>query len=177
MSKSLKNFWLDVFILASLLITTITGFLLWLVISHELDIFYLGFARNVWVAAHIATGFAGIAAVVIPIVWHWAWLKALRDRKLKSLPKKLRANRIVNRVIWITFIATNVSGVAAWVQHFGTERYIVGLADCLHVVTGVAWTVFAVLHLALHWKWIISTTRRLLPDFPSWNAKLNLGGR
>lgn len=48
MSRTEHNFWLDVTIFVALLITTITGFLLWLVIPHELDNNFLRFARNAW---------------------------------------------------------------------------------------------------------------------------------
>ena len=53
MSRTEHNFWLDVTIFMALLITTLTGYFLWLVIPHKLDIFYLGFSRSTWVAAHI----------------------------------------------------------------------------------------------------------------------------
>jgi hypothetical protein len=97
------NFWLDVTIFVALLITTITGFILWLVIPHELDIVFLGFPRSVWVAIHICFGVVGLAAIVLHIVWHWGWLKALRGRRLSGMPKKLRANRVVDRIMWITY--------------------------------------------------------------------------
>jgi hypothetical protein len=41
MSKTEHNFWLDVIIFVALLITTITGFILWIVIPHKLDIVFL----------------------------------------------------------------------------------------------------------------------------------------
>ena len=123
MNKTEHNFWLDVTIFVALLITTITGFLLWLVIPHKLDIVFLGFSRSVWVAAHICFGVVGLAGIVIHIVRHWGWLKALRGRPLSGMPEKLRANRVVDRIMWITFIATNVFGAIAWVLHFGDDIY------------------------------------------------------
>jgi hypothetical protein len=100
MSRTERNFWLDVTIFMALLITTITGSILWLVIPHKLDIVFLGFPRSVWVAAHICFGVVGLAGIVIHIVRHWGWLKALRGRPLGGMPEKLRANRVVDRIIW-----------------------------------------------------------------------------
>ena len=91
MSKTEHNFWLDVTIFVALLITTITGFILWLVIPHKLDIVFLGFSRSVWVAAHIYSGVVGLAGIVMHIVRHRGWLEALRRRPLSGMPGKLRA--------------------------------------------------------------------------------------
>ncbi len=165
MSRTEHNFWLDVIIFVAFLITTITGIILWLVIPHLLECIFLGFSRRVWVAAHICFGAAGLAGIVIHIVWHWGWLNALRRRPLREMPQKLRANRIVNRVMWITFIATNVFGVIAWALHFGNDLYIVGVPERLHVVFGVAWTMLMMVHLALHSKWISSATRRVFTSY------------
>jgi hypothetical protein len=162
MSRTEQNFWLDVTIFVALLITTLTGIFLWLVIPHKLDIVFLGFARSVWVAAHICFGVVGLAGVVMHIIRHWGWLKALRGRPLNGMPKKVRANRVVDRIVWITFIATNFFGALAWAIHFGDDITIVSVPDRLHVVFGTVWTILMIVHLALHWKWIASTTRRYI---------------
>jgi hypothetical protein len=162
MNKTEHNFWLDVTIFVALLITTITGFLLWLAIPHKLEFVFLGFSRSVWVAAHIYSGVVGLVGIVMHIVWHWDWLKALRGRPLREMKEKLRSNRVVDRIIWITFIATNAFGAAAWALHFGDDIYIVSVPDRLHVVFGVVWAILVTVHLALHWKWIASTTQRYI---------------
>lgn len=162
MSKTEQNYWLDAIIFAALLITILTGFILWLVIHHKVVILFLGFSRGVWVSAHICFGAVGLAGVVMHIARHWGWLKALRGRPLKTMPEKVRANRVVDRIMWLTFIATNVFGAIAWALHLGAEPYIVRVPDRLHVVFGVAWTIFATAHFGLHWKWIVSTTRRCM---------------
>jgi len=162
MSRTERNFWLDVTIFVALLITTITGFILWLVIPHKLDIIFLGFSRSAWVTAHICLGVVGLACIVLHIVWHWGWLKALRGRPLREMKETLRANRIVDRIMWITYITTNVFGAIAWALHFGDDIYVVSVPDRLHVVFGVAWTILTIVHLALHWRWITSTTQRYI---------------
>jgi hypothetical protein len=167
MKKTEQNFWLDVTIFVALLITTMTGFILWLVIPHKLDIVFLGFSRSMWVAAHILSGVLGLAGIVIHIVRHWTWLKALRGRRFGGLQEKVRANRVVNRIMWITYIATNVFGAMAWALHFGDDNYVVMVPERLHVVFGVTWTILAIVHLALHWKWIASNSQRFMIPGPS----------
>jgi hypothetical protein len=161
-NKTKHNFWLDVTIFVSLLITTITGFLLWLVIPHQLGIVFLRFSRSAWAAVHIYSGIVGLASIVMHIVLHWDWLKALRGRPLRGMPEKLRANRVVDRIMWITYIATNVFGAMAWALHFGDDIYMVSVPDRLHVVFGIAWTILTIAHLALHWRWIASTSQRYI---------------
>jgi hypothetical protein len=162
MKKTKHNFWLNVTIFMALLITTIIGFLLWLVIPHKLEIAFLGVSRSVWLAAHVCLGVVSLAGIVLHIVMHRGWLKALRGRPLSGMSEKLRANRVVDRIMWFTYIATNVFGVMAWALHMGDDIYIVRVPDRLHVVFGVACTILMVVHLALHWKWIASTTRRFI---------------
>ena len=162
MSRTEHNYWLDVTIFVAFLIATITGFILWLVIPHKLEFIFLGFSRSGWIAAHICFGLLGLAGIVNHIIRHWGWLKALRGRPLRGMPEKLRANRIVDRIMWITFIATNGFGAIAWALQVGADIYIVRFPGRLHVLFGVACTILMIVHLALHWKWIVSTTRRTI---------------
>jgi hypothetical protein len=165
MRRAEQNYVLDATIFVALLITTITGLILWLVIPRIFDVVFLGFSRDVWVAAHICFGVLGLASIVIHIIRHWGWLKTLRGRRLSRMPEKLRANRVVDRIMWITYIATNIIGVVALALHFGDGIYVVRGPDRLHVVFGVTWIILAIVHLALHWKWITSTTQRFIAPF------------
>ena len=162
MNKTKHNFWLDVTISVTFLITATTGLLLWRVIPHGSDFTFPGFSRNVWVIFHICSGMVSLAGVILHVAWHWDWLKALRGRPLRGMSEKLRANRIVDRVLWIIFIAANISGVLAWAAHFGEEIYVVTVPDRLHVVVGIALTFLVIVHLALHRKWIAFTAQRYI---------------
>ena len=166
MNNTKRNLWLDGLIAVALLTTTITGLGLWLVMPHRLGLVFAGFSHSVWRAAHIYSAAAGLAGIVVHIVRHWGWLKALRGRRLRSMPEKLRLNRVVDRIMWITYIAANVFGVTASALSTGNDISVVGGAERLHVVCGVACTILVSLHLALHWRWVASTTRRYLVSAP-----------
>ena len=138
MNNTKRNLWLDGLIAVALLTTTITGLGLWLVMPHRLGLVFAGFSHSVWRAAHIYSAAAGLAGIVVHIVRHWGWLKALRGRRLGGMPQKLRLNRVVDRIMWITYIATNVLGATAWALSPASDLSVVSVAERLHVVCGVA---------------------------------------
>jgi len=158
--KNSNNFWLDVFMATSFSITILTGLLLWMVFSHGLRIEFACIPYRPLLLVHVFSGVVGLLAVVLHVVWHRDWLKALRGRPLKELPKKLRANRIVDWVIWIAFISTNVFGLAAFL--FDQSQFVPSITDRLHTASGIVLILFVVLHLVFHRKWIVNSIRRFV---------------
>jgi hypothetical protein len=169
MKQTKRNFRLDAIMFVAFLFTTTTGPILWLVIPRQLGIAFLGFSRSAWRAAHVYSGVVVLAGIVLHIIRHRDWLRALRGRRLSGMPEKLRLNRVVDRIMWITYIAANVFGVTAWALSTGNDISVVGGAERLHAVFGAACTILVSLHLALHWKWVASTTRRYLAPAPGWS--------
>ena len=160
MKQTERNFWLDISLFVTFLLAVFTGLLLWVLIPHQSAAVFLGFNRHSWLTAHICSGLASAAGIVIHIIWHRDWFKALRKRPIASLPPKLRANRVIDRLIWMIFLATGVFGALAWILSAGGN--IVSISSRLHVAFGMAWLLGITIHLALHKKWITSTTRRFL---------------
>jgi hypothetical protein len=119
------------------------------------------------------TGLLGLSGVIIHIVWHWSWLKALRGRSLRTLKRPVRANRVADRITWIAFIATNVFGMLVWLLSAGLSAEAIKIFDRLHVAASIIWLVFLVAHLVLHQHWVESAIRRYLPFGSATNIKLN----
>jgi hypothetical protein len=162
MKSTRYNFSLASAIFVDFLVTTITGFLLWLAIPHQLECVFMGFSRNALVSAHICLIVAGLAGIDLHIFWHWDWLKALRGRRLDEMSKQVRANRLIDRIMWLTFITTNGFGVIAWVLHYGDQVYLARMPDRLHVFFSVVFTVLMIVHIVLHWKRIAFSTLRCI---------------
>lgn len=162
MRTTTHNFWLDVAIFAGYLATIVTGVVLWRIIPHAVEASVVGLSRQVWLAAHLGGGMFSLAGVGLHVVWHWDWLKALRGRPLRTMPTKVRANRVVDRVLWQCFIAATVWGTVTTALRLSGASAEVTLPERLHVVSGVAWAVLTIVHLGLHWKWIAATARRCL---------------
>ncbi len=160
MKQTERNFWLDVILFVISLATVCTGVLLWLFIPRQAAAISLGFDRQVWLTAHICFGLASLAGNVLHVVWHRLWLKALRGRRIAALPAKIRSNRVMDRFIWITFLAANGFAALDWMMPAGENA--VSIAGRLHVAFGMAWLFGITVHLVLHGKWITSATRRYL---------------
>jgi hypothetical protein len=174
MSKNENNFWLDWIMLLAFLMTILSGFFLWLVIPNSNTSIFAGMDRAVWLVFHVGSGFLGLLGVVIHIVWHWHWLKALRGRPLRTLKRTVRANRVINRLTWFAFISTNVFGMLAWLLSTSLPIETIRIFDRLHVATDMAWLVFLAFHLVLHQKWIVSAIQRYFPFGFSTHVKSNL---
>lgn len=160
MKQTERNFWLDVSLFVTCLATFFTGLLLWLFIPHQAAAAFLGFDRHFWLTAHICSGLTSVAGSILHVVWHRLWLKALRGRRIGSLPAKVRSNRVMDRYVWITFIATNVFGALDWI--IPAHENSVSILGRLHVAFGMACLLGITAHLALHKKWIMSTIKSKL---------------
>lgn len=160
MKQTERNFWLDVSLFVISLATVCTGVLLWLLIPRQAAAIFLGFDRHVWLTAHICFGLASVAGNILHVVWHRLWLKALRGRRIASLPAKIRSNRVMDRFIWITFLASSTFGALDWMIPAGENG--VSMFGRLHVTFGMAWLLGITVHLVLHSKWITSATKRHL---------------
>ncbi len=163
MSNTERNFWLDWVMFIVYSITVVSGFLLWLVIPHGANTASAGIERGLWLAIHIGAGFLGLMGVILHIVWHWQWLKALRGRPFRTLKKPVQANRVVDRLTWISFIASNVFGLQAWLLPSILSTRVIFIFSRLHVAVSITWLVFLTAHLVLHRRWIASAARRYLP--------------
>jgi hypothetical protein len=175
MSSTERNFWLDWTLFIVYSITVGSGFLLWLVIPHGANTAFAGIDRGVWLSIHIGSGFLGLMGVILHIVWHWRWLKALRGRPFRTLKRPVQANRVVNRMTWISFITSNVLGLQAWLLPGILSTRVVFIFSRLHVVASITWLVFLTAHLALHQRWVASAARRYLPFDLESNVKENIG--
>ena len=163
MSKNERNFWLDGTLFLAYLITAVSGVLLWLVIPRGSTSLFAGIGRAEWLAMHEGSGLLGLMGVILHIVWHWDWLKALRGRSMKTLKKSVRANRVIDRIVWFSFICANVFGLLAWLLPARLPGEAVSIVDRLHVATSILWLVCLAAHLVLHQKWIVSAVHRYLP--------------
>jgi hypothetical protein len=178
-SKNIWNAWLDVAIFMALVTTTITGVFLWLIFptgSGSSYFIYLGISKSNWVILHDWAGMAMLVGLLIHVVLHWDWIVCIASRLTHRLPLQARTNFGLDAIVGILFLAVSISGLISWLvlggggYHGGRNpmynALVLGLGrdgwNDLHLWTGVAMITLTLLHLVLHWKWIMYTIRKFL---------------
>jgi hypothetical protein len=157
MKQTERNIWLDASLAVIFVSTAFTGFILWLAMPHQASSEFWGLNRYLWLSIHIGSGLASVAGSVLHVIWHRLWLKALRGRRIASLSAKVRSNRVVDRFVWIAFIATNVFAGLNLIFPAGGNG--ASVPDRLHVAFAMACLLGITIHLALHSKWIATTIK------------------
>jgi cytochrome b subunit of formate dehydrogenase len=145
------------------------------------------FERHTWSELHLWGGILMIAAIAIHFVIHWHWVKRMGGRMVSGsrgkgpkLSRGAKINVAINLLIAISFLLCAISGVyfvfgpsggyeggrnPNWDPGFLFSRTA---WDMIHTWSGVVMSVAAVLHFAIHWRWVKNVTARfflsLLPQ-------------
>ncbi|MGD9100033.1 MAG: DUF4405 domain-containing protein [Anaerolineae bacterium] len=137
------------------------------------------FDRHTWDDVHTIGGALMIAAAAVHIAIHWKWIKmtgrrilnATRSRE-SSIPLSVRVNIAINVVIGVSFLLAAVTGVyfllapSGGYQGGNNPNWDPGFLfsrttwDLIHTWSGTVMIIAAVLHFAIHWRWIKNVTRR-----------------
>ena len=145
--------------------------------------FTLIFDRSTWDAVHTWTGAAMIAAVVAHLAIHWKWVAGMLRRTWNELTGKCpcmnargRWNLVLNAVAAVSFLLTALSGVYFMFvsgSRWAADPMILfprNTWDMLHTWSGVVMIAAAVLHFAIHWRWVVNVTRRIIVREKVYNA-------
>lgn len=129
-----------------------------------------GLAIHEWLS--IALG----AAIVTHLLLHWSWLVQVTRRFFGKVSWSARLNYLVNSLIFIAFTTVLVTGLL--ISEVALPLLGVSLAHdslwrSIHHLSSDATVLLAGLHIALHWRWIVSATRRLFTRRPRAAAGLD----
>jgi len=177
-----KNWWIDATLFSSAVIATLSGIYFLFLPSggfqggrNPLYNVQILFARQTWDDLHTWGGIAMIAAVAIHLTIHWSWVAGMVRRSWNELTGKCgcmnprgRWNLILNTVVAISFSLTAISGVyflfvpgGRWAVDpmifFARTTW-----DMIHTWAAVVLISSAVIHFAIHWKWVTKVTRNML---------------
>jgi hypothetical protein len=176
-----KNWWIDATLFGSALIAALSGINFLFLPSGG----YQGgrnpyynvtvlFSRSTWDDLHTWGGVAMIAAALIHLAIHWPWVTSMTRRTWNELTGKCgcmnargRWNLILNSLVAVSFILTAISGVYFLFVPGGRWAADPGLLfsrstwDLIHTWAGVTLTAAALIHFAIHWKWVIKVTRKM----------------
>jgi hypothetical protein len=119
--------------------------------------------RTTGIAIHEWLSIALIAAVITHLLLHWKWIAQVTRRLLKRLPGQSRLNYVVNILFFVDVTLAIFSGLMISEEALpllGIHIQRDFFWRTLHTLTA-DWALFILgLHVALHWKWIVSAIKR-----------------
>jgi hypothetical protein len=132
------------------------------------------FSRATWSDVHMWSGIIMIAAVAVHLSIHWRWVKTMSKRVWSALcgrglclSRGGRINLAVDVVVAVSFVITAASGV--YFLYFPHDRAAAAQThllwsgttwDVIHTWAGVVLISAAVIHFAIHWRWVKNVTKR-----------------
>jgi len=145
------------------------------------------FDRHTWEDLHTWFGVLMIAAVVIHFAIHWGWVKGMARRMAKSLRGKgVRLNRYgyfnvaIDATVAISFLLTAISGLyflfapgSGWSADPGFI-FTRTTWDLIHTWAGVVTIIAAIIHFAIHWRWVTKVTRSVFRSL--WQRQAPVSG-
>jgi uncharacterized membrane protein len=139
------------------------------------------FGRHTWDDLHTWGGILMIAAAVVHLVIHWGWVKMMSKRianAMRSRGSKLSKGAIINvavdLAIAISFLLCAISGIIFLLappggfQGGANPNWDSGFLfsrttwDLIHTWSGVVLIISAVIHLAIHWRWVKNVTLKFV---------------
>lgn len=134
----------------------------------------LFFSRHTWSDLHTWSGLLMVGVALIHLVWHWTWVERMGRKMIDGLllrglklNRAARINLALNAMVALSFLVTAVSGLyfllpsgggnPAWDPGFLFSRTT---WDLIHTWGGIVMIVAAVLHLAIHWRWVTNVTAK-----------------
>lgn len=183
-SRTKQNWLIDAAVFIGALLAGLTGiYFLYLPSGYEggrnpLYEINILFGRSTWSDLHTWGGILMILAVVIHFAIHWQWVKMMSRRigrtlvgKGKGFSRGAKINLVVDLLIGLSFLVTAVSGIYFLFLPTGYQGgrnpgWDPGLLfsrttwDLIHTWAAVVMILAALLHLLIHWRWIVNVTRR-----------------
>lgn len=115
------------------------------------------------IPVHEWLGIAFGAAIVTHLLLHWQWLVQTTKRVFKNLPRPTRVNQILTIALFIDAVILTVSGLLISRVALPALGFRLGEAfsmRLLHSLSSDLGVFIIGLHVALHWKWIVSAISR-----------------
>ena len=136
------------------------------------------FERHTWGDLHTWGGAIMIAIASLHIPMHWGWIVNMTKRvgkmmtgRCKSMNARGKYNLAVNSVVGLSFLVTAVSGLyfllipgASHESHAPDPLFLFNRFtwDLIHTWSGVILISAAILHFAIHWKWVVKVTKKII---------------
>lgn len=191
-----NRWWVDLFLLSSAIISALSGiYFLFLPTGGYkggTNPFYniqIIFTRTTWEDLHDWAGIVMIVVAALHIPLHWSWFVNIARRMVKEIKgtsEKMSArgrfNVWVNLTVALSFLVTALTGLYFFLvpgASHGSGADPLWLFnrttwDLIHTWSSVVLISAAILHFAIHWKWVTKVTAKILRYFsPSARSRSN----
>jgi hypothetical protein len=131
------------------------------------------FLRETWEWLHTWIGVAMVVIALVHLIFHWKWVKSMFKRVISGASKQLnpraRYNLWLNAVTALSFLVCAASGfyfLFAGASEGGRAVDPMILFsrtawDMIHTWSGVVILIAAILHFAIHWRWVVNVTKKV----------------
>jgi hypothetical protein len=116
-----------------------------------------------WGVIHDLAGAWILAVATAHILLHWDWIRAVILRWPTGLRRAVRANRIVDSLLFVSVPLCGVTGVLTWsMALIGTDPPCAAIKAMggIHMLLGIPVCCVIATHIALHLKRLTSKLRR-----------------
>ena len=123
--------------------------------------------RMTGMAVHEWLSVAFLAAGVVHILLHWQWVKAVTVQFFKKLWHSSRLNYVLNVLLLFALTAVSLSGLLiskSVLPFLGLSGLGNPAWRMIHSTSADAILILVGLHVALHWKWIVTMIKRYTVD-------------
>ena len=135
-------YWIvDVIILASL------------VLEYELD----------WTGlqVHELLGLAVFGVMLVHLIAHWRWVVSVTKKVFESVSSKAAFYYVIDAILLFSFTGIIITGlIISSLLSLSMQSQTYDFWRFLHVTVSYLTLVVVGLKLAIHWKWIVNTTKR-----------------
>lgn len=115
---------------------------------------------------HEWLGLAFVPAAILHLLLNRQWITATTRRFFGKLSGRVRFSYLLNAALFVTMTLVTVSGVLisevtlGSIMPIGSNRQFWRI---LHSASSATTFVIFIMHVAVHWKWIVNTIRKQLP--------------
>lgn len=144
------------------------------------DIFlFIGFVlvnipQATGILIHEWASFLFIIPLMVHILLDWKWVVSVTKRMFGKLPGEVRFNHIWDLLIFILMVLALFTGTIiseAALPALGINVTIDPFWSRMHDASANLLMVMVGVHLAMHWKWIVSSVKRYILGNPKENLQ------
>lgn len=124
---------------------------------------FLFFLDLTGVGLHQWIGIIAGALALFHLITHWDWVEAVTKRLFGRTTGKARLYFVVDAAILVGFEAILFSGlmISTW---FSLSLVNASSWINFHIIASIMTLALVVFKLAIHWRWIVKTAQRFLPE-------------